>query len=115
MHPLLEWAEHHKLTVGYWRHSQRKIAVVSMGKRKDPVCCTRCSLKAAGLHIGIRTPASAAWDEEMPWRALTSEAGTWTGRTRATERTQGTVRASSFHDGRAVAGSDALLCHRALH
>ena len=40
--------------------------MVSMGKRKDLVPCTRCPPKVAGLRIGIRMPASAGLDEEMP-------------------------------------------------
>ena len=46
------------------------------GRRKDPVCCTRCPLKVVGLRIGIRTLVFAALDGEMPWRVWTSEAGT---------------------------------------
>ena len=86
-----------------------------MGKCKGLACCTRYPLKVAGLRIGIRKLASAAWDEETPWRALTSEDDTWADQTRATERTLSIVRASPFHFGKAVAGNDALLNHRALH
>lgn len=87
-----------------------------MGKRKDQVFCTRYPPKVADLRIGTRKLAFAALDEEMPWRALTSEAGgTRAVRTRATERTRGIVRAWSFHDGKTVAGNDALPDHCALH
>ena len=61
--------------------------MVSTGKGVDLECCTRCLRKVAGLHIGIGKLAFVALDGEMPWRALTSEAGTCVGRTRATERT----------------------------
>lgn len=85
------------------------------GKYKDLVCYTRCPPKVAGLRIGTKKLASAALDEEMPWRALTSEADTRMERTRAMERKWDIVRASSFLGDKAVAGNDALLYHRALH
>lgn len=89
--------------------------MVSKDRRKDPVCCTRCPLKVVGLRIGIRRLVSAALDGEMPWRVWTSGAGSSAGPTMATERIGGIVRASSFHDCKAVADTVALLYHRALH
>lgn len=86
-----------------------------MDKRGDLECCTRYPQRVAGLRIGIRKRASAAMDEEMPWRAWTSEAGTCAGRTRVTERTWGIVRESSSHAGKAVAGNVALPYHHAVH
>ena len=86
-----------------------------MGIRADLECCTRCPPKVAGLHIGIRKLASAALDEEMPWRALIFEVGTCAGRKRVMGRTSDIDRASSFRDGTAVAGNGALPYHLVLH
>lgn len=89
--------------------------MASKGKRKGPVCCTRCPLKVAGLRTGTKKLASAALDEEMPWRPWTFDADTQAGLMRVAERTWDIVRASSFPDCKAVADNGALPYHHVLH
>ena len=86
-----------------------------MDTRADLEYCTRYRRRVAGLRIDIEKLAYAALDEVMPWRALIFAAGTFAAQTRATGHTLGIARASSFHDGKAVAGNCALPYHLALH